>query len=165
LFEPLFEDCFGVVFATHHPLAATSDALSWEALAEYRVIGFSADLGMQHQLTHTAGLSEQIREPRYRVSNTSAIETLVARGVGVSVMSALAAQRTPLDRLQLRLLSKPQLTRTVGVVRRQGKTLSPAASTMLEYVRNTVPALARFPGVRIVQVSRPDDGGAIAAAG
>ncbi|PLZ03231.1 LysR family transcriptional regulator [Burkholderia sp. WAC0059] len=149
VFEPLFEDSFGVVFAPQHAFAAGSGPLHWEALAGQRIIGFSADLGMQHQLTHTPELSEEVREPRYRVSNTSTIETLVARGVGVSVMSALAAQRTPLDRLSLRLLTQPELTRTVGVVRRQGKSLSPAALTMLKYVRAAVTQLTRFPGVRV----------------
>gem|GEM_PF-3091716 len=149
VFEPLFEDSFGVVFAPHHALARNEGELSWRDIDGYRIIGFSPDLGMQHQLSRTAGLSVEVREPRYRVSNTSTIETLVARGVGVSIMSALAAQRAPLDKLQLRLLSQPVLTRTVGVLRREGKSLSPAAATMLQYVRAAVPQLARFPGVRV----------------
>ncbi len=156
VFEPLFEDSFGVVFAPRHALAKRKGELSWEDIARYRIIGFSPDLGMQHQLSHTPGLSEEVREPRYRVSNTSTIETLVARGVGVSIMSALAAQRAPLDRLSLRLLSKPVLTRTVGVVRRQGKSLSPAALTMLEHIRRAVPQLARFPGVRVPEAFTAD---------
>ncbi|NPT42770.1 LysR family transcriptional regulator [Paraburkholderia sp. 1N] len=150
IFEPLFEDSFGVVFAHHHPLATSADDLSWKEIDGYRIIGFSPDLGMQHQLSHTAGLSENVREPRYQVSNTSTIETLLTRGAGVSVMSALAAQRPPLDRLGLRLLTKPVLTRTVGIVRRKGKSLSPAASTMLQHILGTVAQLGRFPGVRIL---------------
>ncbi|QYD73674.1 LysR family transcriptional regulator [Paraburkholderia edwinii] len=149
VFEPLFEDSFGVVFAPHHALAEKEGELSWQDIDGYRIIGFSPDLGMQHQLSRTVGLSVEVREPRYRVSNTSTIETLVARGVGVSIMSALAAQRAPLDTLKLRLLSQPVLTRTVGVLRREGKSLSPAAATMLQYVRAAVPQLARFPGVRV----------------
>jgi len=153
VFEPLFEDCFGVVFAPHHPLATGDGELSWEEVSGYRIVGFSSDLGMQHQLSHTPGLSQEVREPRYRVSNTSTIETLLARGVGVSIMSALAAQRAPLDRLSMRLLSKPVLTRTVGIVRRQGKSLSPAAATLLQHIRATVPQLARFPGVRVLDAA------------
>ncbi len=65
-------------------------------------------------------------------------------------MSALAAQRPPLDRLGLRLLTKPVLTRTVGIVRRKGKSLSPAASTMLQHILDAVSQLGRFPGVRIL---------------
>jgi DNA-binding transcriptional LysR family regulator len=155
VFEPLFEDSFGVVFASHHPLAESEGELTWDEIAQYRIIGFSPDLGMQHQLSHTAGLSEEIREPRYRVSNTATIETLLTRGVGVSVMSALAAQRAPLDRLRLRLLSAPVLTRTVGVARRQGKSLSPAAASLLQYIRANVAELGRFPGVRLLHHATP----------
>jgi DNA-binding transcriptional LysR family regulator len=150
VFEPLFEDSFGVVFAPHHALAESTGEISWDEIGEYRIIGFSPDLGMQHQLSNTPGLSQEVREPRYRVSNTSTIETLLMRGLGVSVMSALAAQRTPLDRLSLRLLSQPVLTRTVGVVRREGKAFSPAAAAMLTHIRKAVPQLARFPGVRVL---------------
>ncbi len=39
----------------------------------------------------------------------------------------------------MRLLSKPVLTRTVGIVRRQGKSLSPAAATLLQHIRAMVP--------------------------
>jgi DNA-binding transcriptional LysR family regulator len=149
MFEPLFEDSFGVVFAAHHPLAERTGELTWKEIEPYRIIGFSPDLGMQHQLSHTAHLSQEIREPRYRVSNTATIETLLTRGVGVSVMSALAAQRAPLDRLRLRLLSAPVLTRTVGVARRQGRSLSPAATALLEHIRQNTAQLGRFPGVRV----------------
>ncbi|MGF6768029.1 DNA-binding transcriptional LysR family regulator [Paraburkholderia sp. GAS199] len=149
-FEPLFEDYFGVVFAEHHPLAAGTGELTWQEIAEFRIVGFTPDLGMQHQLSQTEGLSREVREPRYQVSNTSAIEALLSRGVGVSVMSALAAQRAPLDRLNFRLLGTPVLKRTVGVVRRQGKSLSPAAATLLERVHGAVPQLLRFPGLQRV---------------
>ncbi|TCK35062.1 regulatory helix-turn-helix LysR family protein [Paraburkholderia sp. BL8N3] len=47
VFEPLFEDCFGVVFAPHHPLATGDGELSWEEVSGYRIVGFSSDLGMQ----------------------------------------------------------------------------------------------------------------------
>ncbi|WP_158899752.1 LysR family transcriptional regulator [Burkholderia sp. L27(2015)] len=150
VFEPLLEDSFGVVFAPHHALAESTGEISWDEIGEYRIIGFSPDLGMQHQLSNTPGLSEEVRQPRYRVSNTATIETLLMRGLGVSVMSALAAQRTPLNRLNLRLLSQPVLTRSVGVVRREGKAFSPAATAMLAHIRKAVPQLARFPGVRVL---------------
>lgn len=146
-FEPLFQDHFGVVFSPNHPLAAESAKTRWEDLAPYRIIGFSADLGMQYQLSKTTGLADEIRKPRYQVSNTSTIETLLSRGLGVSVMSALAAQRAPLDKLQLHLLSKPEIVRTVGVVRRTGRSLSPAAAGMLTRVRTHVTGLHRYPGV------------------
>ncbi|MFM0272327.1 LysR family transcriptional regulator [Paraburkholderia nemoris] len=147
--EPLFEDTYGVVTAPDHPFARQTKEIAWDQLEHYRIIGFSADLGMQHQLSQTPGLSQQVREPRYRVSNTSTIATLLIRGEGVSVMSALAAQRAPLDSLTFRLLKGPTLSRTVGLLTRSGRSLSPAASAMVAELRKALPALDRFLGVRV----------------
>ena len=148
-FEPLFEDMYGVVTAPDHPLARQDGELTWKELQSYRILGFSADLGMQHQLTQTNALSQDFREPRYRVSNTSTIATLLARGVGVSAMSALAARRAPLDSLSFRSLKEPTLTRTVGILTRTGRSLSPAAIAMMTEVRRALPGLSRFTGVRV----------------
>ncbi|MFM0341410.1 LysR family transcriptional regulator [Paraburkholderia fungorum] len=155
-FEPLFEDTYGVVTARDHPLADRTGSVPWSALGSYRIIGFSADLGMQHQLTETSVLSQEVREPRYRVSNTSTIATLLTRGAGVSVMSALAAQRAPLDSLSFRLLKEPTLSRTVGVLTRVGRSLSPAATAMMVELREALPTLARFSGVRLVDDTSTD---------
>lgn len=149
-FEPLFEDTYGVVTAPDHPLTKYAGQVPWEELQRYRIIGFSADLGMQHQLTQTSGLSQEVREPRYRVSNTSTIATLLSQGVGVSTMSALAARRAPLDGLSFSLLSEPTLSRTVGVLTRVGRSLSPAAAAMLVEMRQVLPTLTRFSGVNLL---------------
>jgi DNA-binding transcriptional LysR family regulator len=105
---------------------------------------------MQHQLTQTGVLSEEIREPRYKVSNTSTIATLLSRCAGVCAMSSLAAQRAPLDGLSFRLLEEPTLFRTVGVLTRAGRSLSPAATAMMVEVQLALPSLERFNGVRVL---------------
>jgi DNA-binding transcriptional LysR family regulator len=149
-FEPIFKDDFGVVFATHHPLVSHQADINWDDIAAYRIIGFSPDLGMQHQLSKTATLSEELREPRYRVSNTSTIEALLAQTLCISVMSALAAKRAPLDQLTFRPLAGPTLSRTVGIVTRQGRRPSPAADAMLAHVRKAVLSLSRYEGVTVL---------------
>jgi DNA-binding transcriptional LysR family regulator len=162
-FEPLFEDAYGVVAAHDHPLAQERSEVTWRELQRFRVIGFSADLGMQHQLTKTSTLSQDFREPRYRVSNTSTIATLLARGVGVSAMSALAAQRAPLNGLSFRPLKDPTLSRTVGLLTRVGRSLSPAAAAMVAEVRASLPMLRRFTGVRVLPSNglHPDEPGIV----
>lgn len=152
-FEPIFEDEFGVVFASHHPFASHESEILWDEIASCRIIGFSPDLGMQYQLSKTTILSQELRDPRYRVSNTSTIEALLSRSLCVSVMSALAAQRAPLDRLTFRPLTQPSLSRSVGIVTRSGKLLSPAASTMLAHVKESVQYLAKFKGIHVIAAS------------
>lgn len=149
-FEPLFEDRYGVVMSPQHRLAQQKGPLNWAQLSAERIFGFNDDLGVQRQLARTAGLSDDDGQPRYRVSNTSAISTLTESGIGVSVMSALAAHRAPFDMLSFRVLTSPEITRTVGVLARGGRSPSPAANAMLDLIRENLRSLKRFPGVNLL---------------
>lgn len=141
-FEPLFSNPIGVVFAASHPLGRKRGKLGWDDLAPYRLVGYTADTGMQGLLATAEGLPAQVREPFYRVSSTAVIEALVSRGLGVAVMPSLAALREPLNTLSFRLLDSPRLTREIALVRRAGRSLSPAAEAMLEMVKTQVAKLA-----------------------
>lgn len=148
-FEPLFMDRYGIVSAPGHPVNEKLGDIAWSSLDPYSFVGFSADLGMQRQLADMPGLPERIRKPHYQVSNTATIETLLRRCSAISVMSALAAQRPPLDKLRLRLLCEPVCKRTVGLLMRSGRTLSPAATQLIKVIRENVPKLTRFRGISI----------------
>jgi DNA-binding transcriptional LysR family regulator len=152
-FEPLFSDRYGVVSAPDHQLSEQTDDVPWSVLDSFLVIGFSMDLGMQRQLSDMPGVPERIRNPHYQVSNTATIEMLLRRCGGISVMSALAAQRPPLDQLCLRLLSKPVCDRTVGLLTRRGRAMSPAAAELLRLIRESVPRLMGFRGIALVSRS------------
>lgn len=148
-FEPIFDDHYGVIFGPKHPFATRKSKITWADLGKMQVLGFSADLGMQQQLANMPNIPEHIRHPRYQASNTATIETLIRSGLGISVMSALAAQRPPLDRLKLNLLHGPICFSTVGILFRKGRSLSPAAEDLLERIRKSIPKLARFKGIRV----------------
>lgn len=147
---PLLRDRFGVVCSKEHPLALAKRAVRWSDLASFRIIGFAADLGMQRLLEDTIGVPEQVKAPRYRVSNTSAVESLVSRGLGVSVMSALAAKKPPLTELAWRPLVDPGLDRTVCLMTKRGRELTPAAEAFLERVISSLVDLERYAGVSVM---------------
>jgi DNA-binding transcriptional LysR family regulator len=148
-FEPLFDDYYGVIVGSDHPFAVCKSEITWEDLSKMQVLGFSADLGMQQQLAKMPNIPQHIRYPRYQTSNTSTIEALVRAGRGVSVMSALAAQRPPLDNLTLKLLHDPACFSTVGILSRKGRSLPPAAEDLRDRIRQRAPGLARFKGIRV----------------
>jgi DNA-binding transcriptional LysR family regulator len=147
---PLLKDRFGVVCSKDHPLALAKRPVRWSDLASFRIIGFAADLGMQRLLEDTSGVPEKVKAPRYRVSNTSAVESLVSRGLGVSVMSALAAKRPPLTELAWRPLVEPGLDRTVCLMTKRGRALTSAAAAFLEPVMAALADLERHEGVSIL---------------
>jgi DNA-binding transcriptional LysR family regulator len=154
-FEPLFHNPFGVVFAPDHPLGRKRGKLKWADLVPYRIVGYTADTGMQGLLTSAEGLPEQVKNPFYRVSSTAVITALVGRGLGVSVMPSLAALRDPLSTLTFRLLEEPRLTREISLVRRAGRSLSPAAESMLALVRAGIVTLGEREDSRTSLPPRP----------
>jgi DNA-binding transcriptional LysR family regulator len=148
-YQPLLEDRYGVVSAPDYVLARRRSALRWSDIGEARVIGFSTDLGMQRQLAERSDLPAAVREPRYQVSNTSAINDLVRAGLGISVLSALAARRPPLDGLPFRLLTQPAISRVVCVITIRGRKLSPAAREFHAMLLHEASRLRGLSGVRM----------------
>ncbi|HWL30323.1 MAG TPA: LysR substrate-binding domain-containing protein, partial [Burkholderiaceae bacterium] len=156
-FEPLFHDRYGVLYAPPSELDRGEGALTWRALECLRVIGFSSDWGLQNLLM-SEEIPEHVRRPRYEVSNTVTIAALISEGAGVSVMSALGARRPPLDRLSFRLLRQPVMQRTVGILTRKGRGLSPAASFLLDRLRKELVPHLNLPGVTVLSRNRGRSG-------
>jgi LysR family carnitine catabolism transcriptional activator len=149
-YTALFEDRFAVVYASGHPLGKLK-RIRWKDLAPYQVIGFSQDsrLASQISLMQATSVPEQVRKPRYQVSHTTTIRSLVDRGLGISVMPSLSAKREPLDSLQCRLLEEPTYRRQVCLIEIAQRGRSPAAQALLELILAELPSLASAPGVKL----------------
>ncbi len=145
-FQPLFQDRYGVMYASPSALDESDDPVRWRELDKFRVIGFSSDWGLQTRL-QSRNIPEGVRRPRYEVSNTTTMAALISEGAGVSVVSALGARRPPLDGLNFRPLVEPVMMRTVGVMRRKGQILSPAAAELLARLLEAMPAQLSVPNV------------------
>jgi LysR family carnitine catabolism transcriptional activator len=150
-YTPLFEDQFSVVFAKGHPLEKKR-RIRWADLGPYQVIGFSQDsrLAMQVRLMQEASVPEHVRNPRYQVSHTATIRSLVDQGLGISAMPSLSAQRVPLNSLQCRLLEEPAYRRQVCLIETAQRSLSPAAQALLDLILAEIPRLTSAPGVKLL---------------
>jgi DNA-binding transcriptional LysR family regulator len=148
-YTPLFEDQFSVVCAQDHALAGKKQ-VKWSELEKYQIIGFSSDTGMQVQLMREPSIPDCVRKPHYRVSNTATIYGLVEQGLGVSTMPSLAARREPLSRLRCLPLVQPVYKRTICLVQREQRSLSPAAQAFWELMRAELPRLDLGPKVRLL---------------
>jgi DNA-binding transcriptional LysR family regulator len=148
-FEPLFDDHYGIIFAHNHPFATRRSNIKWVDLEKLQIVGYSVDLDTQKKLAYIPNFTEHVSGPRYQASNLSMIEKLVRTGLVISVMSALSARRPPLDQLKFRLMYGPSCSRTIGILSRKEKTLSPSASALLEEIRKGLPKLSRMQGVNI----------------
>jgi DNA-binding transcriptional LysR family regulator len=134
LFRPLLADAFGVVFQKSHRLAEGIGPLPWSELAGERCVGLAEDTGIKMILRHAPGLPEAVTNPFYEASTTTSLDMMVAGGLGVAVLPALAAARAPISKLGFRVLTEPSATRTVGLITSASRPLSPAAARCLEHV-------------------------------
>lgn len=122
-FEPLFRDAFVVCFSRRNQLAAAEGAASWEEIGAQAVI--------------VNGASEQITDPAYRdlaagamltIHNNIALLSMLRSNIGVTLLPFLAVAHAE-PALAWRKLPAPQPFRTVGLLTRSGRALSPLGAT------------------------------------
>lgn len=149
-FRAIIRDRFGVVCRGDHPLARVKRRIAWKRLQTQRYIGLAADTGIHTMLQSTPGLPATLRSPHVEVSSTGSLHAMLAAGLGVSVLPALAGHMAPLDSLAFRSLDEPQLEREICVITRRGRALSPAAESMLAMIAQHLRSHPLPLGVRLV---------------
>ncbi|GGO87135.1 LysR family transcriptional regulator [Marinobacterium nitratireducens] len=156
-YTPILRDRFGVVLAPDHPLARENGTLDWQALAGEELLMLSTDTGIRAQLSRYPARQDiglQLDRPTLEVSNPAGLAALVEAGMGLSVLPALAAGTRSFASLHFRPLANPALHRDLYIIRRRGRSLSPAADSLLAMVRETFSSMTLPPFVEAV----PDDG-------
>lgn len=66
------------------------------------------------------------------VSNPAGIAALIKQKLGISILPALAASTDSFKELRFIPLQQPIINREICIVTRKGRSLSPAAQSMLE---------------------------------
>ena len=125
-FEPLLRDPFVLVCRKDHPLAAL-EQVGWADLASYRFVTVGRLSG--NRIILDAALAGLPVRPRwfYEVQHLSTSLGLVEAGLGVAAVPQLAVPTGQHPVLIVRPLVEPVVTRIMGIIRRHGATLSPAA--------------------------------------
>jgi DNA-binding transcriptional LysR family regulator len=133
VFEPLAEDPYGLVCRQDDPLAALTEP-SWSDLVGRRLV--TVHLGSGNRTALEAGLARAGIELRwfYEVTRLTSAIALVQAGLGPSVLPRLACEGPEARDLVWRPLQGAEINRTIGVLRRPGATLSPAANRLLALI-------------------------------
>jgi DNA-binding transcriptional LysR family regulator len=139
-FEHIIRDEYGVVCHAGHPLAKRK-RMTWTEIANMPLLGSAA----HHQLKEFPD-APALAEPRIFISNMMSLLSMLDRGLGVSVLAALAIPPYYADRLHFVALSEPQITRRLGILRLTRRSFSVPAMSLLtlirEHVAATMPDLA-----------------------
>lgn len=135
-FEPLIDDPFVLACRHDHALAQTS-SLSWSDLQGHPLVTVSRSSG-NRAILDAALVKVGVRlDWSFEVTHLSTSLGLVEAGLGISVLPKLATPGENHPIIVTRPIRDPEVSRTIGVVRRRGVKLAPAAERFLEMLLGT----------------------------
>jgi DNA-binding transcriptional LysR family regulator len=137
-FEPLLEERFVAACRRDHPLARRR-RVSWEDLAGHDFITVSKTSG--NRLLIDQALAGVARRPQglYEAQHITTLIGLVEAGLGVAAVPALAMPARDHPLLVSIPLDGPEVRRVVGLIRRRGRELPPAARQLYDFFATIAP--------------------------
>ncbi|MDB5891312.1 MAG: LysR family transcriptional regulator [Polaromonas sp.] len=141
-FEPILTEPFVVACQLEHPLAHRRK-VTWSELAEHDYMSVTKDSGNRFLLD--LALTSNPNRPRWycEAQHVSTLVSLVEAGMGVAAVPRLSMPPDGHSVLVSVPLVDPVITRTVGLIRRRGRPLSPAAQQLYEQMAALAPAKPR----------------------
>ncbi len=138
-FQPLLDDGFSVVCPIGHELAARS-AVYWRDLMRHDLILLSQGSSVREQFDRAVRgeLAAAISSSHYDVTHMTTAVGLVRQGLGITVLPRLALPELNLNGMFSKLLGDASGRRTIGLLHRQDRSLSPAAQVFLVQLRTVV---------------------------
>jgi len=131
VFEPLLEDAFVVALQVGHPLTK-KPTLTWDDLCGVDYISLAQGSGNRF-LVDQALAHREIRPRSFcEVKHVPALVSLVEAGLGVGVVPKLAMPAAGHATLTTRPLAAPAIARTLGLIARRGRALSPVAQLLYD---------------------------------
>jgi DNA-binding transcriptional LysR family regulator len=131
-FKPLLEERFVAACRRDHPLARKR-RVTWAELADHDFITVSKMSG--NRLLIDQALAGALKRPAslYEANHVTTLLGLVEAGLGVAAVPSLAMPARDHPLLASVPLAEPVVTRRVGLIRRKGRSLSPAAQQLYTY--------------------------------
>jgi DNA-binding transcriptional LysR family regulator len=148
LFDELMVDPYDLACPRDHPLAAMR-SVTWADLERHALIisGNGRTSGNRQVLDGVLKTLDRDPGRLVQIEHLSTALGLVQAGLGITVVPRSALTAELRERLAIRPLTAPLVTRTIGVIRRRGGELSPAARAFRLALRRLAPLdVDRQPG-------------------
>ena len=136
---PLFNDSFIALCSVNHPLASRS-RLAWRDLQDQPFIALAQNSPIRKLINQTVedmGVHLNIVN---EVSFATTVLSLVAADLGVSVLPMNNHPYLPAFEVHSAVLTRPVVQRKISVFHLKGRSLPPAASAFIEFLRKHVPS-------------------------
>lgn len=128
-FAPLLHDQVGVVCRADHPLAQAGAPLHWSQLQ-----GLAMVRNGTSRLLEGSEAEALLAHSRLFVSNMISLIAMLEQGVGISTLPYLAFPQEN-EKLAFLPLAAPKVERQIGLLSRKGRSLSPAAQALREFLQ------------------------------
>jgi DNA-binding transcriptional LysR family regulator len=136
IFDRLVEDPFVLAVRKGHPLAERED-LTWADLAHQPLITVHRSSANRILLDSMLAKSGVSLRWTFEVTHLSTSLGLVEAGLGISVLPRMATPQGDHPFLVSRPIRDPEVSRTIGVVRRRNASISPASTTFMNMLIGT----------------------------
>lgn len=127
--EPLMEDPFRLVCRRDDPIAAHG-AATWAQLSRRRLVMLNNTSGSRQVIEATLARTRTKVDIFLELAQPSSVLGMVEAGIGIAVVPQLAAPRHDDSLLATCRLTEPSISRTILLLRRRDRSLSPAAAAV-----------------------------------
>jgi LysR family transcriptional regulator, carnitine catabolism transcriptional activator len=146
---PLLQDRVGIMLSPRHPLARADGPLDWSVISQFPLASLATGAGIRAQLDNHPKVAKLLQRPLYEVSNVSALQALVVRGVGLAVIPWMSARQASGGTMPYRPLQHPVVWRELFLIRRARRSLTPAALELVRMLIEELRSLDRSKHIRI----------------
>ncbi|KRC70904.1 HTH-type transcriptional regulator GltC [compost metagenome] len=142
-YVPLMSDSFILLIPQAHPLARAKGPLRWADTATAEHVSMVQPSSVR-QYTEWAFLQNRIRfTPAFEAEHLTTIVAMVECGFGVAALPEIAASAVAQSGIVQRPLTGPVAERSIGLVTSRNRSLSPAATALVQTLREYLAAQPR----------------------
>lgn len=141
-FSPLLEERYVIACRRDHPLAAL-DTVTWSQACEHECITLDKSSGNRLVLDRAFAGLQMGKNSVCEARHVTTLLGLVEAGLGIAVVPSIAMPIFPHPTLAKVTLVEPEVVRQMGVLKRRGRTLTPAALELEQRIRSLPGTLPR----------------------
>lgn len=126
---PLTVDTLMLVCPSDHPLAGRR-RVRWADLADQPVIAFAPGSSVRSLMERAYAENGMTLRPALEATHLSSAEGLALQGLGVAILPSSRTQTIADPGLSVVAIRQPKMTRELVLIKRRGRSLSPAAQVL-----------------------------------
>jgi DNA-binding transcriptional LysR family regulator len=140
--EPILKGRLSAVGINEGAFAARKH-ISWDELASFPTIAMRRETQIRSDIDRELAKFEKTFVPTFEVSLFNTALSMSAAGLGIAVQPDYIVDRNQFPTLVTKPLVRPALGREVFLIRRVGRSLSPAAARFVGHVRSAFGKIGR----------------------